>query len=71
MTSGHDQAEPATIKPVNLMKIADKKESMAFKDNIEHLEALEYSVARFSKKFVCSAPFSISSIHGNGFFSTP
>ena len=43
MTSGHDQAEPATIKPVNLMKIADKKESMAFKDNIEHLEALEYS----------------------------
>ena len=31
--------------------------------------ALEYSVARFSKKFVCSMPLSISSIHGSGFRS--
>ena len=30
------------------------------------VEALEYSVARFSKKFVCSIPLSISSIQGNG-----
>ena len=28
--------------------------------------AFEYSVARFSKKLVCSMPFSISSIQGNG-----
>jgi len=43
MTSVHDQIEPASMKPVNLMEILDKKESTAFKDNIEHLEALEYS----------------------------
>ncbi|NQT57176.1 MAG: hypothetical protein HQ551_13220, partial [Desulfobacteraceae bacterium] len=43
MTSVHDQIEPAPVKPVNLMEILDKKESIAFKDNIEHLEDLEYS----------------------------
>ena len=31
--------------------------------------ALEYSVARFSKKLVCSTAFSISSSQGSGFFS--
>ena len=31
--------------------------------------ALEYSVARFSKKLACSTPLSISSIQGRGFFS--
>src|SRR4051812_43513164 len=35
------------------------------------VEALEYSVARFSKKLVCSAPFSIASIQGSGFFWMP
>ena len=43
MKSVHGQIEPATINPVSLMEISDKKESMAFKDNIEHLEVLEYS----------------------------
>ena len=32
--------------------------------------ALEYSVARFSKKLVCSMPFSMSSIQGIGLRST-
>ena len=31
--------------------------------------AREYSVARFSKKLVCSTAFSISSSQGSGFFS--
>src|ERR671913_2081946 len=33
--------------------------------------AREYSVARFSKKLVCSTAFSISSSQGSGFFSMP
>jgi len=32
--------------------------------------AFEYSVARFSKKFVCSTPFRISSSQGSGFDSS-
>ena len=31
--------------------------------------ALEYSVARFSKKLACSTPFNISSSQGSGFLS--
>src|ERR1035437_6893814 len=33
------------------------------------LDALLYSVARFSKKLECSTAFSISSSHGSGFLS--
>src|SRR5690606_33442157 len=33
------------------------------------VEALEYSVARFSKKLVCSTPLSMASSQGSGFFS--
>lgn len=35
------------------------------------VEALLYSVARFSKKFACSTAFSISSSQGSGFFPAP
>src|SRR5471032_1824650 len=34
------------------------------------VEALEYSVARFSKKLVCSIALSIWSIHGSGFLAS-
>ncbi len=34
------------------------------------VEALLDSVARFSKKLVCSTAFSMSSSHGSGFLAT-
>ena len=37
--------------------------------HVPAVAAFVYSVARPSKKFICSMPFSISSIHGNGFLS--
>ena len=36
---------------------------------LPRVAAREYSVARFSKKFACSTPLSISSIHGSGLLS--
>ena len=38
--------------------------------HVPRVEALEYSVARFSKKLVCSMAFSIWSIHGSGFLAS-
>jgi type I restriction enzyme M protein len=37
---------------------------------VPRVEAREYSVARFSKKLVCSMAFSIWSIHGSGFLAS-
>ena len=37
---------------------------------VPRVEAFEYSVARFSKKLVCSMAFSIWSIHGSGFLAS-
>ena len=37
--------------------------------HVPSVEAREYSVERFSKKFVCSTAISISSSQGSGFFS--
>ncbi len=41
-------------------------QSFQTSSQLPRVAALEYSVARFSKKLVCSMPLSISSIHGSG-----
>jgi len=37
--------------------------------HVPRVAALEYSVARFSKKLVCSTPFRMASSQGSGFFA--
>ena len=46
-----------------------KKDYSNASPQLPRVAAREYSVARFSKKFVCSTPLSISSIHGSGLLS--
>lgn len=59
-----------TIPPKRDLSCALVRNYENASSQLPRVEALEYSVARFSKKLVCSMALSIWSIHGSGFFAS-